>query len=271
MSIASGINGFFQNFDFKKFAKAINGWVYGIEDTVLTALKNISWSDVLKGGVDFLTELDLDTVVIAIGAFKWMHGGKEIATGVLKNLLAKEISTGIGDKTIPISKAISISITTAVIGFKVGNWIYENTSFSKFADAVAKWMVDKNGNVSIGKALTVTLGSLGVSIGAVKLGDKLISLLKGKLVTAASTAATEAAAEIGTKSIGKTIGTKLGAVALAGLAGYGLGTLLYKMFSDEIDDAVAKTIDKIKKIGSWNPSDPTDTGDADYASIYHRA
>lgn len=123
----------------------------------------------IKGGVDFLTELDLDTVVIAIGAFKWMHGGKEIAAGVLKNLLAKEISTGIGDKTIPISKAISISITTAVVGFKVGNWLYENTSFSKFADAVAKWLVDKEGNINIAKAIGLTIASLGVAITAVNL------------------------------------------------------------------------------------------------------
>lgn len=303
LSIAYGINGFFQNFDFKKFAKAINGWVDGIEDTIFTALKNISWSDVLKGGVDFLTELDLDTVVIAIGAFKWMHGGKEIATGVLKNLLAKEISTGIGDKTIPLSKAISISITTAVIGFKVGNWLYENTPFSKFADAVAKWLVDKEGNINIPKAIGITIGSLSLAIGAVKLLDVAINAIKGAITGGATSAAASAAAStstisaiqgsikglLGTAWTGMTtnvsvlfgagtayeIGAALCTTLLAGISaaiiGYKIGQKIYEQFHKQIDSAVEKTIDYVKNIGSLDPSDPTDTNDTDYVSVYNRA
>lgn len=234
LSIASGINGFFQNFDFKKFAKAINGWVDGIEDTVFTALKNISWSDVLKGGVDFLTELDLDTVVIAIGAFKWMHGGKEIAAGVLKNLLAKEISTGIGDKTIPISKAISISITTAVIGFKVGNWLYENTPFSKFADVVAKWLVDKEGNVNIAKAISLTIASLGVAITAVNLTSAAKNAITNAIVThfASSSVGNAAGGGLlsGMAAYFKTSAAtaSLGQIGIAIAAGLGLGELIGK-------------------------------------------
>lgn len=233
-SIASGINGFFQNFDFKKFAKAINGWVDGIEDTIFTALKNISWSDVLKGGVDFLTELDLDTVVIAIGAFKWMHGGKEIATGVLKNLLAKEISTGIGDKTIPLSKAISISITTAVIGFKVGNWLYENTPFSKFADVVAKWLVDKEGNVNIAKAISLTIASLGVVITAVNLTSAAKNAITNAIVThfASSSVGNAAGGGLlsGMADYFKTSAAtaSLGQIGIAIAAGLGLGELIGK-------------------------------------------
>lgn len=234
LSIASGINGFFQNFDFKKFAKAINGWVDGIEDTIFTALKNISWSDVLKGGVDFLTELDLDTVVIAIGAFQWMHGGKEIAAGVLKNLLAKEISTGIGDKTIPISKAISISITTAVVGFKVGNWLYENTSFSKFADLVAKWLVDKEGNVNIAKAIGLTIASLGVAITAVNLTSAAKNAITNAIVThfASSSVGNAAGGGLlsGMAAYFKTSAatSSLGQIGIAIAAGLGLGELIGK-------------------------------------------
>ena len=234
LSIASGINGFFQNFDFKKFAKAINGWVDGIEDTVFTALKNISWSDIFKGGIDFLTELDLDTVVIAIGAFKWMHGGKELATGVLKNLLAKEISTGIGDKTIPLSKAISISITTAVIGFKVGNWLYENTPFSKFADVVAKWLVDKEGNVNIAKAISLTIASLGVVITAVQLTSAAKNAITNAIVThfASSSVGNAAGGGLlsGMAAYFKTSAAtaSLGQIGIAIAAGLGLGELIGK-------------------------------------------
>ncbi len=234
LSIASGINGFFQNFDFKKFAKAINGWVDGIEDTIFTALKNISWSDVLKGGVDFLTELDLDTVVIAIGAFKWLHGGKEIATGVLKNLLAKEISTGIGDKSIPLSKAISISITTAVIGFKIGNWLYNNTPFGDFADAVVQWMTDNGEDINIFKAIGLTIGSLSLAIGAVKLTSLAKSKITNAIVThfASSSVGDAAGGGLlsGMAAYFKTSAAEasLGQIGIAIAAGLGLGELIGK-------------------------------------------
>lgn len=269
LSIASGINGFFQNFDFKKFAKAINGWVGGIEDTIFTTLKNISWSDVLKGGVDFLTELDLDTVVIAIGAFKWLHGGKEIAAGVLKNLLAKKISTGIGDKSIPLSKAISISITTVVVGFNAGNWLYENTSFSKFADLVAKWLVDKEGDINIPKAIGLTIGSLSLAIGAVELGKTVVSKIKEKLILAAANAAVQSTPAIASSSALATVGATIGAAVVAGLAGAGIGLAIYHQFHDEIDSAVEKTMNYVKGL-SLKPSDPTDTNDTDYVSVYNR-
>ena len=269
-SIASGINNFFDNFDFKALAKTLNTWVDGIKTTILTALKEIKWSDILKGGIDFLSEIDLDTVIVGIAAFKWMHGGKEIVANSLRNLLSSQIALGIGDKTISLGKAISISITTAIIGFKIGNWIYNNTSFSKFADLVAKWMVDENGNISIGKALTVTIGSLGISIGTVMLGSTLISAIKDKIVGAVASASSLATAEIGANSIGASIGLKFASVVVTAIAGFGIGIMIYNIFKDEIDSAVESTINYVKRIGSWTPYDPTDTGDADYVSVYNR-
>lgn len=273
-SIASGINNFFDNFDFKALAKTLNTWVDGIKTTILTALKEIKWSDILKGGIDFLSELDLDTVIVGIAAFKWMHGGKELTKTLLNGLLREKLGTdkdGAEYALGSIQAKISLAVTTAIVGFKIGNWIYNNTSFSKFADLVAKWMVDENGNISIGKALTLTIGSLGISIGTVMLGSTLISAIKDKIVGAVASASSLATAEIGANSIGASIGLKFASVVVAAIAGYGIGTMIYNIFKDEIDSAVESTINYVKRIGSWTPYDPTDTGDADYVSVYNRA
>ena len=125
-SIASGINNFFSTFDFKNLADTINTWVDGIKTTIVTTIKNIKWSDIIKGAFDFIGELELDTIAIAIGGFAWFHGGKEIVKGTLSSLLSKQISIGIGETTIPISKAIGLTITTAVVGFKIGNDLYDH-------------------------------------------------------------------------------------------------------------------------------------------------
>ena len=67
-SIADGINKFFQNFDFALLAKTLNSWAQGAFDTVTTALSKISWKDVWNGAKEFLSNLDVKTVAIIIGA-----------------------------------------------------------------------------------------------------------------------------------------------------------------------------------------------------------
>lgn len=67
-SIADGINKFFQNFDFALLAQTLNSWAQGAFDAVTTALSKISWKDVWKGVKEFLSNLDVKTVAIIIGA-----------------------------------------------------------------------------------------------------------------------------------------------------------------------------------------------------------
>ena len=45
-SIATGINKFFDTFDFAALAQTINVWVQGIWDTLTTAIKKIKWEKV---------------------------------------------------------------------------------------------------------------------------------------------------------------------------------------------------------------------------------
>ena len=68
-SIGQAINGFFQNFDFAKFAKTLNKFAKGIFDMLAKAIKTIKWSDVFKGIFDFVKNLKIETL---FGAFLLM-------------------------------------------------------------------------------------------------------------------------------------------------------------------------------------------------------
>ena len=124
-SIASGINNFFSTFDFANVADTINVWVDGIKTTLVTAIKNIKWSDVIKGAFNFVGGLELDTIAIAIGAFIWRYKGKEVALSALSTLLSTEIATGIGTLSLSLGATIGLSITTAIVGFKIGETLYD--------------------------------------------------------------------------------------------------------------------------------------------------
>lgn len=67
-NIADGINNFFRTFDFGALAQTLNVWADGIFDLIATTIKEIDWSQIGQGIKDFLSEIDIDTVAIIIGA-----------------------------------------------------------------------------------------------------------------------------------------------------------------------------------------------------------
>ena len=67
LSIASSINEFFRTFDFASFAESINVWVLGLWKILDTALENVDWSQVIAGVLEFLGNLEIETVGIIIG------------------------------------------------------------------------------------------------------------------------------------------------------------------------------------------------------------
>lgn len=107
LSIANGINGFFENFDFALLAKTINAWVQGIYTALITEAKNLSRKDILKGITDFLSNLDIKTVEIIVGTL----------------LIKKIISLKLGSMALAfigesLSKAIAQAIASK-IGFEL--------------------------------------------------------------------------------------------------------------------------------------------------------
>lgn len=101
LSIAAGINGFFQNFDFKALAQTINTFVQGVWNTLVTAIQTVDWKTVWNGIKDFITTIDLKTIAIIIGAVEI----KKIASFVI----GKDILKLIG---VYISKKIAAAIAT---------------------------------------------------------------------------------------------------------------------------------------------------------------
>lgn len=139
-SIATGINQFFETFDFASTAKAINRWVQGIYDTIKTAIKNIKWSKVLEGIATLIGDVELKTVAIIIGAVLLKKYFKlEIAKNILKGIATS------------ISQSIAKSLAT-----KMGVEIAQNAGISKALTAGIKKSI---GNIDYG-GLSKTLSSL---------------------------------------------------------------------------------------------------------------
>lgn len=162
-SIADGINKFFQNFDFALLAKTLNSWAQGAFDAVTTALSKISWKDVWKGVKEFLSNLDVKTVAIIIGALTIKK--------ILGLHLAKKALEIIGTS---ISKAIAGSLAS-----RLGVEIAANSTIgSVLSDALSK-KISGLGTIAgkIGK-LALTVGAIvitaeaGLSLGKA-IGNKI--------------------------------------------------------------------------------------------------
>lgn len=155
LSIANGINGFFENFDFALLAKTINAWVQGIYTMLTTAIKNVSWKDVLKGITDFLSNLDIKTVEIIVGTL----------------LIKKIISLKLGSAALAfIGKSLSKAIAQAIaskIGFElvegagIGTAIMQafKTIFASLSTNLGLLVEGLFSGLSLGDAITAAFGT----------------------------------------------------------------------------------------------------------------
>ena len=155
LSIANGINGFFKNFDFALLAKTINAWVQGIYTMLTTAIKNVSWKDVLKGITDFLSNLDIKTVEIIVGTL----------------LIKKIISLKLGSVALAfIGKSLSKAIAQAIaskIGFElvegagIGTAIMQafKTIFASLSTNLGLLVEELFSGLSLGDAIMAAFGT----------------------------------------------------------------------------------------------------------------
>lgn len=155
LSIANGINGFFENFDFALLAKTINAWVQGIYTMLTTAIKNVSWKDILKGITDFLSNLDIKTVEIIVGTL----------------LIKKIISLKLGSVALAfIGKSLSKAIAQAIaskIGFElvegagIGTAIMQafKTIFASLSTNLGLLIEGLFSGLSLGDAITAAFGT----------------------------------------------------------------------------------------------------------------
>lgn len=160
LSIANGINGFFENFDFALLAKTINAWVQGIYTMLTTAIKNVSWKDILKGITDFLSNLDIKTVEIIVGTL----------------LIKKIISLKLGSVALAfIGKSLSKAIAQAIaskIGFElvegagIGTAIMQafKTIFASLSTNLGLLIEGLFSGLSLGDAIAAAFGTGAVDL-----------------------------------------------------------------------------------------------------------
>lgn len=241
LAIANGINKFFENFDFSAFARTLNTFANGLITALTTALKNISWTDVIKGALDFATGLDIGTVAVYF-AIKWFFGKDALIKGALANTLKSEIALGIGDAKVPLNLALQLSLITAVVGFKIGNYLYDHfPKVQELADSFAKWLTDGTDKINVGKAITVTLSALTLSIGYAKVMTSLISSLTAIIGSQGVKDAVKGSASLLGNPIFKGF---IAGIAFA-FAGWNLGQWLYEndVFGTQgIADLIAEKI-----------------------------
>lgn len=160
LSIANGINGFFENFDFALLAKTINAWVQGIYTMLTTAIKNVSWKDVLKGITDFLSNLDIKTVEIIVGTL----------------LIKKIISLKLGSAALAfVGKSLSKAIAGAIaskIGFELAEGAGIGTAIMQAFKVIFASLSTRLGllieglfsGLSLGDAITAAFGTGAVDL-----------------------------------------------------------------------------------------------------------
>lgn len=138
-SIAEFFNGFAREMNrvnkdtgltgWQELAENLNVWVDGIKTTFATALKEVEFGELIKGLFDFGYGIELDTIALILAPFVLKYLGVTYGATALNALgavLSTQIATGIGSISIPLSGAIALSIVVAIVGFKLGNKLYEN-------------------------------------------------------------------------------------------------------------------------------------------------
>lgn len=162
-SIAYGVNNFFATFDFAALANTIDVWVQGIWTTIVTAISNIKWGTIWDGIKEFLSEIDLKTVAIIVGAITLKKFGGFVLGGGLAKTIAINIASKIASQlgTTPV-----ISVLTAGIKALFGSTAAQSSlvfMFPKTAAVVSAVQTFFSGTLI--PAITTGLSVVGSAIG----------------------------------------------------------------------------------------------------------
>lgn len=157
-SIASGINGFFENFDAKSLAKTINKWVNGLFDALMKAVTKIKWSKIFKKIGDLLGNIEVKTLAIIVGTITIKKILKMKLASTILNQIAKAVQTD-------ISTAIGTKLgadSGATIGSAIWNWIKKGVTSSNGKSAISS--ISESVSSSLSSGLKLALGGAGVMI-----------------------------------------------------------------------------------------------------------
>lgn len=71
VSIATGINEFFRNFDFGALAKTLNTWVGGIFNVFISAVSNVDWDKIGEKIGAFINNIDISAAIVKLAKSIW--------------------------------------------------------------------------------------------------------------------------------------------------------------------------------------------------------
>lgn len=155
LAIAEGINGFFENYDFKQLANTIDAWVQGLFKMFVTAIKNIKWGKIFEGVLDFASELDISTVGILL-----LYSALKKLFNLLRSFTKTNSKlTKLSTNFATIAKSIP-GVVSAWAEFKlISNGVEELT---KGTDNLASSILKITGGLTVGAVgLTYALGGIG--------------------------------------------------------------------------------------------------------------
>lgn len=103
VSIATGINNFFDTFDFEALAETLNIWVDNLKLAIAGFLDTLTWKNILSATTTFLGTLKIDTVEAIIGTllikkilgYKLASGALSGLSGWLKGKILSSLGGGI--------------------------------------------------------------------------------------------------------------------------------------------------------------------------------
>lgn len=248
LSIANGINGFFQNYEFDTLAKTINVWVQGIWTTVKTALIKLDWGALFNSVFDFAGSLDGSTIILLLVGSRFLKFGK--------NVLA--MSKNVGKLGTAKSLIGSFVSTIARLGGKFGTLTSEISIFDKKSDKMLWSLLRVDDKIKgVSKNLTkMQKGVFGVGTAFVefKVIQKLVSGVYDKSTNLASailgvgTAVT--AAGVAFKAIfGLSTPVGIGISAIIGL--FGVLTTVVKKEEEAEQKAYEKKVENLKKLTDY--------------------
>ena len=124
VSIATGINNFFETFDFGSLAKTLNTWVDGLEDAIAGFLKTVKWSDILKKVGTFLGDLELDTIAVILGALLLKNKSGQLLGGSwLASQIAAKLGITNGQLLLYAGLTVSVGLITWEFANHMRGWI----------------------------------------------------------------------------------------------------------------------------------------------------